>query len=286
MFDATSPFEAGELSSPPDHAPALQRTRGALRLAFAAQDGISAVQQFYQEGALKARLPRQRENLPEAVVINTAGGLTGGDAVSITVAAGPGARAVISGQACEKIYKSVGGEAAVASTVTLAPGAALEWLVQPTILFDRARLRRTMDVNMAADAAFLGVEAIVFGRTAMDETVNTGFVSDSWSLRREGTLVYADTFRLDGDIGSVLAHNRVLSGGRAMANVIYAAHDAEARVDDMRLLLADIATAAASAWNGLLVARIAAADGYELTRSLVAILAGFRRRSMPRVWMM
>lgn len=279
MFDATSPFEA-------DTAPVLQRTRGALRLAFAARDAISAVQQFYQEGALKARLPRQYEGVPEAVIINTAGGLTGGDAVGIDVAVGQGAGAVISGQACEKIYKSAGGEARVASTITLESQAALDWLVQPTILFDRARLRRTMQVNMAADAAFLGVEAIVFGRTAMDEAVNTGFVSDTWRIRRDGTLVYADTFRLDGEVGAALAHASVLSGRRAMANLVYAAPDAEARLDDMRALLTDIECAAASAWNGLLVARIAAADGYTLTRHLVAVLAGFRRRPMPRVWMM
>jgi len=283
MFDATSPSETTGLSAA--STPSLQRARGALRLGFALRGGVNTAMQLYQEGALKVRLPRTRGSIPEAVMINTAGGLTGGDAVSVDVTVAEGAAALLTGQACEKLYKSSGGEAEIRSSVTLAPQAALSWLVQPTILFDRARLRRTMHVDMAGDSSFLGLEAIVFGRTAMDEVMAQGFVSDGWRISREGTLIYADTFRISGDIAGVLAKRTVLAGARAMATVIYAAPDAEARLEEMRVVLQDSGDAAASAWNGLLVARFLAPDGYALTRNLTTALTRFRKTPMPRVWM-
>jgi urease accessory protein len=283
MFAATLPFKADGALSPAR--PNFQRTTGELRLAFTVRDSVTAPFEMYQEGALKVRLPRLRVGAPEAVIINTAGGLTGGDSVKIAARVGEGASAVISGQACEKIYKSSGGDACISTTLKLEHGAAFEWLVQPTILFDRGRLRRTMSVDMAADATLLAVEAVVFGRTAMDEAVTTGFVSDTWRIRRDGVLVYADTFRVADDIKTTLAAPAVLAGHRAMASLIYAAPEAEARRDEMREIIADMKDAAVSAWNGLMVTRLAAVDGYSLTRDLIAVLTRFRRAPMPRVWM-
>jgi len=298
MFDVTLPFDAHSAgahglhaAAAPESCPAVsshaaQRTRGALRLAFKAQGGVTAPAVLYQEGALKVRLPRVRTGVPEAVIINTAGGLTGGDAVGIAVEMQAASSAVIAGQACEKIYKSAGGDACISSALTLSSMARLDWLVQPTILFDRGRLRRSMTVEMAADATLLAVEAIVFGRTAMDEQVQTGFVSDSWRIRRDGTLIYADTFRVDGEAGAILSNPAALAGCRAMASVIYVAPDAEERRAALRDMIADIPDpVAVSAWDGKLILRLAAADGYALTRALVTILTRFRAQPMPRVWM-
>jgi len=288
MFAATLPCRPGDESAPQSHQglSAIQRTRGALRLGFRLRGAATTPTEFYQEGALKARLPRVYDTAPEAVMINTAGGLTGGDAVSVVVRMEADAAAVVTGQACEKIYKSSGGDVAISSVAHIHPRAALEWLVQPTIIFDRARLRRTMSVDMAASASFLGLEAIVLGRTAMSEEVAAGFISDSWRIRRNGTLIYADTFHLDGDIAAAVANPAVLAGCRALATVIYVAPDAETRRDEMREIVAGAqGTAAVSAWNGLMVARFAAPDGYTLTHDLVSALTQFRKRPMPRVWM-
>ncbi len=287
MFAATSPFKAEIPHASPDTPPLFQRTTGALRLAFAARDGVTSPRVLFQEAALKVRLPKVRNTPPEAVMINTAGGLTGGDSISVAVDMDAGASAVVTGQACEKIYKSSGGEARIASTLTLAPGAALSWLVQPTILFDRGRMRRTMQVEMAGDATLLALEAIVFGRTAMDESVRTGFVSDTWRIRRQGKLVYADTFRIDEDAAEAVANPAVLAGNRAMASLVYVAPDAEARRDAMREIVGEAvgAAGAVSAWNGIMVTRLVAADGYALTQNLVNVLTRFRGGPLPRVWM-
>ncbi len=260
MFAAISPFRA-DAPATPASPPVFQRTTGVLRLAFTARDGVTHARTLYQEAALKVRLPKVWGTPPEAVMINTAGGLTGGDDVSVTVDVDSGASAIVTGQACEKIYKSAGGEAHIASTINVASGASFAWLVQPTILFDRGRMRRTMSVDLAEDATFLGLEAIVFGRTAMQESVTTGFISDTWRI----------------------ANPAVMAGNRAMASIIYAAPDAEKRRDEMREIVGELG--AVSAWNGLMVTRLVAPDGYTITQNLVSVLTRFRRAALPRVWM-
>src|SRR5205085_1142159 len=83
----------------------------------------------------------------------------------------------------------------VAGAASVAPGAELAWLPQETILFDRARLRRTIDVALAGDARLLLLEAVVFGRSGMGETVAEGLFADRWRIRRDGALIYAESIR-------------------------------------------------------------------------------------------
>jgi urease accessory protein len=266
----------------------LERTRGALSLAFScAPDGAAPVR-LHQEGALKVRLPTVHgERSRQAIVINTAGGLTGGDRLDLDVTLEPSAAVTISSQACEKLYKSSGGDATIHTALAVAPGANLEWLMQPAILFDGARLARKVTANIAVGGRLLAVESIVFGRTAMSEDVTRGAVSDSWRLRRDGKLIYADSFRLEGDIRAALDRPSVLDGHRAMASLIYVGDNAVERCAAVRAILGDMphCIAAASAWNGLMAARIVSPDGYALTRDLIDLLTRFRNAKMPRPWM-
>ncbi len=278
MFDAV----------PSEAATTAQRAFGALDLAFArAPEGRTGPRKLRQEGALKVRLPAVHEGPPQAIVLNTAGGLTGGDRLEMTVTLEPGAALCVSGQACEKLYKAAGGEATVATHLSVAAGASLEWLMQPAILFDGSALNRSLTVDMAGDASLLAVEALVFGRTAMAEQVRSGRVSENWRIRRDGKLIYADALRLDGDIQSALDRPFVLGGQAATASILYAGNDAAVRRDGLReaLDILDGCTGGASAWNGLLAVRLVAPDGYTLTRALVDVLTCFRDAPLPRPWM-
>lgn len=266
---------------------AAQRSFGALDLAFArAPDGGTIPRTLRQEGALKVRLPAVHDGPLQAIVLNTAGGLTGGDRLELDVHVGAGAALCVSGQACEKLYKSAGGDATVTTRLSVAAGASLEWLMQPAILFDRSALARTVSADIAGDARLLAVEALVFGRTAMAEQVCTGRITETWRVRRDGKLIYADAFRLEDDIQGALARRFVLGGQAAMATLLYVAPDAAERCTDLRTSLAgpEVCAGAASAWNGVLAARLAAPDGYTLTRGLVDILARFRNMPLPRPW--
>lgn len=262
---------------------ALPRSFGAVDLEFRSLDGATRASRVFQQGVMRARFPNvARHDAPEAVLINTAGGLTGGDRVSVRVDAGAGAHVLVTTQAHEKVYRSVEGDVEIAATLQIGGRASLEWLPQPTILFDKARLRRQTSVEMADDAIFLGVEAVIFGRTAMQETVNSGALSDGWIIRRGGRLIHADRFEVSGEVGACLARASVLAGHAAMATLRYVAPDAPSRLDEMRDLLGD--SGAASAWNNMLLARLVVTDGYQLGVALARTLAGFRRRPLPPVW--
>ncbi|MBW8723822.1 MAG: urease accessory protein UreD [Inquilinus limosus] len=153
----------------------LARARGRLDLGFKRRGVETVLDALFQEGCAKARFPRREAGaFAGAVLLNTAGGLTGGDRLSQAVRWGEGTAATVAGQAAERIYRSLGDAAQIETRLTVEPGAVAEWLPQETILFDRARLDRDLRIELRGDARFLGVEAIVFGRAAMGETVRQG----------------------------------------------------------------------------------------------------------------
>jgi urease accessory protein len=268
----------------------LQRTFGVIELVFSLAGESTTATRVFQQGALRARFPNGAAGQPpEAVLLNLAGGLTGGDRLDMAVRLHEGAAAVVTTQSCERIYRSTGSDAVVAGSIRLAQGSRLEWLPQPVILFDGARLKRETHVEMSDDASLLALESVIFGRTECGETVRTGALLDGWFVHRDGELIQAECLDLSGEIGVTLAKEAVLNGNRAMATLRYIAPDAEERLDHMRAVLgapdavADTITAA-SAWNGMLVVRFVAADGYALNGEVVRVLSTFRGRSLPRVW--
>lgn len=264
----------------------FQRSEGAIRIGFRRRDAVTVAARVYQRGAMKVRFPNPPQpDEPEAVLVNICGGLTGGDRIGIEVDLEAGARATIATQACEKIYRSLEGDAAVRATLRLADAAALDWLPQPTILFDRARLRRETLVAMPADARLLAVEANIFGRAAMREDMQAGALHDRFEVLRDGRLITADIFRLDGDIAATLDRPAVLAGARAMATIRLIAPEAAAWLEPAReFLTARDVQGGASAWDDMLVIRLVAPDGYTLTAHLTALVEQLRGRAMPRCW--
>jgi urease accessory protein len=245
----------------------------------------------FQRGAMKVRFPAVAAgDPPEAVLLNLAGGLTGGDRLEFRIGLDEGSSAVLTTQACERIYRSTGDDATVTGHMRLAPATRMEWLPQATILFDGARLKRETHVELAADASLLALECVIFGRTARGESVMSGALSDSWVVHRGGQLIHAECFALSDDIQAKLDRPSVLNGHRAMATLRYIAPNAAERLDDMRGLLAaapedDGTVSAASAWNGMMLVRFVASDGYRLIREIARVLGGFRGKPLPRVWL-
>jgi len=281
-------------SDPERSEPALQRTVGRARLAIRHKDGGSRLERLFQEGAAKIRLPNVAKGAPpEAVLINTAGGLTGGDRFSVDVEVGDGAGAVVTSQACEKIYRSSGGAAAVDNSLRLGKGAVCAWLPQETILFDKARLERRLDVDLDAGARLLAVEPIILGRTAMGETVRTASLRDRWRIRREGRLLYADDFRLDGDVDALTGSAPLLSGNRAAATIVLVSGDAEDHLSAVREALGEGENGGASAWEGRMIVRLLALSGQKLRALMIPLIELLLARfapegktglTLPRVW--
>lgn len=279
MYDGTSP------SDRPGETLSLQRARGRARIAVRAEGGITRLAELYQDGCAKLRLPKvYGPSSVEAVLLNTAGGLTGGDVYGTEALAGPGAALTLTTQACERVYRASSGTARVETRLSADAGARLHWLPQETILFDGGRLDRSLDVDLTGDAAFLAVEALVLGRVASGETVTGGAFTDSWRIRRDGSLIFADAARIAGDIDAVAAGPATLAGMKAVATVVLAAPGAEDGLADARAVLDPLPTAGASAMPGLLICRLVAADDRALRAVLVPLLNLLAGRALPRVW--
>jgi urease accessory protein len=263
---------------------AANRAVGSVTLTVKNVAGKTRRANVDEAGSLRVRCPGAPAAELEAVLINTAGGVAGGDRFDLDISAGEGTRLLVTTAAAEKVYRSLGPDSTIDMKLNVAAGATLAWLPQETILFDRARLARSIDVSLAPDARLFLAEAIVFGRAGMGETVNEGALFDRWRVWRDGKLIYAETVRLDGAIVAQLGEPAVTNGGIAVATVLVAPGDQSA-VDAIRAMREQfIGEIGASAWNGIAVARLCAADGAALRHDLVHVMTAVRGSS-PRLWM-
>jgi urease accessory protein len=261
------------------------RAVGKVALTVHARDGISRRARVHEHGSLRVRCPGAPGAELEAVLINTAGGIAGGDRFSVGINAGAGARIVVTTAAAEKVYRSLAPAAEIDVRLTVGDGAALAWLPQETILFDRAKLRRTVEIDLAADARLLLAEAIVFGRSGMGETVGECELSDRWRLRRGGRLVHGEALRLDGAAAAKLRRAAVANGGIAVATVLLTPGD-ETATRAVRALEGQFrGEVGVSAWKGLAIARLCAVDGAALRHDLLLVLAALRTAPLPRLWL-
>lgn len=254
---------------------ALPRSFG--RAEIARENG--RLTRLYQQGCAKLLLPRHSPS--EAVFVNTAGGITGGDRISLLARAGADEALTLTTQAAERIYRSSGATARVANDLTLGENARIDWLPQETILFDGASLERRLTVDMAASSRLLALESIVFGRAAHGEVITRLHLRDNWRIRRDGRLIHAEALRLDG----MPATPATLSGIRASATLLLAAPDAEDLLDGARALLpAAPVEAGLSALPGLLIGRFLAPSSQSLRGALIPLIRHLRGGPPPRVW--
>jgi urease accessory protein len=263
---------------------AANRARGHVAVTVHAANGISRRTRVQEDGSLRVRFPNGDGRDLDAVLVNTAGGIAGGDRFDLSFDVATGASLTVTTAAAEKTYRTHGPDSTIALRLTVADGATLRWLPQETILFDRARLARTVDIDLAPEARLLLAEAVVFGRSAMGETVEQGAFLDRWRVRRSGRLVFAETMQFDGAIAGMLAKPAVAAGGIAFATVLIAPGEGGA-VDAVRALEGVAGEVGISCWNGLAVARLCATDGAALRHDLMMVLSAVSPGAPPRLWL-
>jgi urease accessory protein len=274
MLMVTPPSSASRM-------PAFVRADGGVRVRFGATPRGTVPLTIAESGGYRVRFPRTGEG----VLINTGGGMTGGDRMRVDIAVQSGSHAVLTTQAAEKVYRSEGPETEIAVALALEPQSRLAWLPQEQILFDGARLRRTLDVVLAVGASLTLVESVVFGRAAMGERVVTGGFRDRWRIRREGRLVFAEDVHLDGPIAEILGRRAVAKGGRALATFLHIAPDAERRLEEARGMLSGASSeCGVTGFDGMLLARFLSADPQKLRADLASFIEAFRGTPMPRSW--
>ncbi len=276
-------------------------TKGAAEIRFARRDGVTRLAHLYQRDPLRVLFPAPAAgDPPVAVMVTTSGGLVAGDRLDIRVELAAGAAAHVTASAAEKVYRSTGRTTTIKQTLSIGPGAALEFLPPETILFDGARLQRETIIDLAPGSAFLGGDIVVFGRRARGERFAAGFLREVWELRCDGNLVWGDALHLEDDVGDdvgrIIDDPACFDGAAAFATMILRPPDRDARslLDSARVVQSACAATGlhvgATTVSGLVIARWLAADAAVLRRAYADLACHFRSAALglpdhlPRVW--
>jgi urease accessory protein len=278
------PLAPGQSADTSSKVFAANRAVGSVTFETALSGGVTRRGNVHEAGSLRVRFPSPEAAGLSAVLVNTAGGIAGGDRFGINVDAGAGSALTVTTAAAEKVYRSHGPAAAIEVALRVAAGAHLGWLPQETILFDRAKLSRRIDIDLHEDASLLLAEIVVFGRGAMDETMAAGEFCDRWRLRRGGKLVFAETLRLDGDVGAKLAQPAIAGAGTAIATVLIVPGPQE-MIERIRAASTFKTEVGISSWNGFALARFCAKDAAALRADVMKLLAQVDAKALPRLWL-
>lgn len=219
----------------------------------------------------------------EAIMINTSGGLTGGDAFTADILAGTGSALALTTQAAERAYRAAADVAHVETRLSVEADAALCWLPQELIVFDGAALKRRLSIDLQETSRLLMVEQIVFGRTAMGERVLDALLDDRIEIRRADRPLYLDRILIDGDAEAQLSGSAVARRNRAVATVVSIDPQVQTKLEALRTMLPVTAGASLLAPD-VLVLRVLATDGYLLRKTLVPVLEFLKGSALPRSW--
>lgn len=262
----------------------LQRACGESSVAFDLKEGRTRLGDLYQRDPCRVLFPEPEPGEPPlAVLLTTSGGVTDGDSLKMAIEVGPGATAVATTQAAEKIYRAAkgGGHCTIEVAVAVREGATLDWLPQETIVFQGARLKRRSVADIAAGGILLACEMVVLGRAASGERFQSGLLLDSWSVRRVGRLVWTDTLKIEGETPKGAG----FGAANALATVIGVWDAPQPRFEKARALLegASDVRAGVTLVNGVMVARLLG-EATAVRAAAIRFLTDFRDRRLPRVW--
>ena len=270
----------------------LQRARGACRITLGNSEKSTRIMDLYQKSPMRVLFPRTSgATVEEAVLVNTSGGVAGGDQLQTNVTAMEGASIVITTQAAEKVYRALKESAQILTTLKASDSARLAWLPQETIVFNRARLSRATHIEITSGAELLALEWLVLGRAAYGEKLAAATITDCWRVVKDGRLVWAENFRITDDVLPHLGRQALLSDCTAVATLVYSGTASGARLELLRDLASSLEChSGATLVGGLMVARFAARTSYDLRTSVRSVLQqcakGFARGpfQVPRMW--
>ena len=247
---------------------------------------------LYQKSPIRVLFPRASgAAVEEAVLINTAGGIAGGDRLECSVTALDNASIAVTSQAAEKIYRALDKPARITTTLKASNIARLAWLPQETIVFNRARINRETEIELSSGTELLALEWLVLGRAAHGEKMDGGRISDSWRVKKDGRLIWADSFRVTDEVFPRLSRKALLSDCNAVATLLYFGPDLDTRLQLIRgAVQSSECQCAATLVGGLIVVRFAAKASRTLRLTLQALLQRFDREfgpspfRVPKMW--
>jgi urease accessory protein len=283
-----SPALWGKHSSDKD----LQRAEGSCRIVLGGSEKGTRVMDVYQKSPIRVLFPRTPgAAVEEAVLINTAGGIAGGDRLECSVTALDNSSIAVTSQAAEKIYRALDEPARIKTILNASDAAKLAWLPQETIVFNRARIRRETEIELSSGAELLALEWLVLGRAAHGENMDRGRITDSWRIKKNGRLIWAESFRVADEVFPHLSRKALLSDCDAVATLVYFGPDLDTRLQFIRETIQPLeCQCAASSISGLIVVRFAAKASCDLRFALQGLLQRFDREfgpgpfRVPKMW--
>jgi len=301
MFDATSssdltddlsPFGWSEarVGNPSDKD--LQRAEGFGRVVLSGSEKGTRIMDLFERSPIRIMFPRVGGGaVEEAVLVNTAGGIAGGDRLKSGVTALANASIAVTSQAAEKVYRALNEPARIATKLKACEGSKLAWLPQETIVFNCGRLSRETEIELSSGAELLALEWLVLGRAAHGEQMVGGHITDSWRVKKEGRLIWADSFRATNETFPHLHRKALLSNCKAVGTLIYFGPYLEARLEFLRDIAPSLeCCCAATSVGGLIIVRFAAKMSSDLRLALRSFLQQFSRElgpgpfRVPKMW--
>jgi len=292
LAHALVPFHSSEARAGNFSDKDLQRANGSGRIVVSGSERGTCILEVFQKSPIRILFPSTDGSaVEEAVLINTAGGIAGGDRLEISVTAmGSGSIAVTS-QAAERVYRALDQPAHISTRLKACETAQLAWLPQETIVFNWARVSRETAIDLSSGAELLALEWLVLGRAAHGEEMIGGHITDSWRVKKDGRLIWADSFRVTDEVFRHLHRKALLSNYKAIGTLIYFGPCLDRRLEFLR----DIAPSlecycAATLVGGLIVVRFAANESSVLKLALRSFLQRFSRElgpgpfRVPKMW--
>jgi urease accessory protein len=270
----------------------LQRAEGSCRIVLSGSENGTRIKEVFQRSPLRILFPSTVAGaVEEAVLVNTAGGIAGGDRLECGVTALANASIAVTSQAAEKVYRALDAPARITTRLKVCEAAKLAWLPQETILFNWGRLSRTTEIELSDGSELLALEWLVLGRAAHGEEMTGGHIAESWRVKRDGHLIWADSFRVTDEIFGHLHRKALLSQCKAIGTLIYFGPHLDARLEFLRAIASSLECyCAVTAVNGLIVVRFATTASSDLSLALRSFLKQFSREfgsgpfQVPKMW--
>lgn len=263
-----------------------------LALGFAARGEATVLAHREHSGPLVVQkaLHPEGPRVCHAILVHPPSGLAGGDRLDVVLDVGAGAHALITTPGAGKWYRSTGATATQAVAARVACGGVLEWLPQETIVYDGARATMAVDVELAGDAVFVGMEVLCLGRTACGERFTRGHLSLATAVRRDGAPVWIERGQIAGG-DRLLASPVGLAGEPVSATLLAASSQVSSDlVAACRALPWPAGRGAVTLLPGLVVARWLG-PACEPARTWLSALWGVLRPALcgreavpPRIW--
>jgi urease accessory protein len=270
----------------------LQRANGIGRVVLGSVRGNTRIKDLFQRSPIRIMFPGTGVGVvDEAVLINTAGGIAGGDRLEYGITALTNASIAVTSQAAEKVYRALDEPSRITTKLSAHGLAKLAWLPQETIVFNRAAINRQTEIEISSGSELLALEWLVFGRAAHGEEMVGGCIIDSWRVKKDGRLVWADTFRATDDVFAHLHRTALLSDCKAIGTLIYFRPQVAARLEGLREMAAQLGChCAVTLVAELIIVRFAARLSSDLRRAVRGALEQFSREpgdgpfGVPKMW--